>query len=369
MVGQLRAAHYHRFEIPLISSPVEFPQRDVPMDPYALGLLLGDGCLTTATTPSFSTADPELARALQATLPATDVFRKAELDYVLRRKGGGRGGVIVANPVTAVLRDLKLAGTRSGTKFVPELYLYNSSNVRHAMLQGLLDTDGGPVTQDARTCRIQYCTTSPRLREDVLFLVRSLGGIAYWRTRAVAGRAPGQANGRPVYYRADAYVIDIRLPRELAPFRLARKRDLYEPTGGGRPMRFIESIEPAGEEETVCIRVAAEDSLYVTDDFLVTHNSLNEAFIILDEAQNTTAPQMKMFLTRLGFGSQAVVTGDVTQIDLAGEKSGLVLAREILHDVEGIAMVDFNDRDVIRHELVARIVRAYDRFEKGNAPK
>jgi len=97
--------------------------------------------------------------------------------------------------------------------------------------------------------------------------------------------------------------------------------------------------------------------------------SLNEAFIILDEAQNTTAPQMKMFLTRLGFGSQAVVTGDVTQIDLAGEKSGLVLAREILRDVEGIAMVDFNDRDVVRHELVARIVRAYDRFEKGNAPK
>jgi phosphate starvation-inducible PhoH-like protein len=78
---------------------------------------------------------------------------------------------------------------------------------------------------------------------------------------------------------------------------------------------------------------------------------------------------MKMFLTRLGFGSQAVVTGDITQIDLAGEKSGLVLARDILRDVEGIAMVDFNDRDVIRHELVARIVRAYDRFEKGNAPK
>ncbi len=97
--------------------------------------------------------------------------------------------------------------------------------------------------------------------------------------------------------------------------------------------------------------------------------SLNEAFIILDEAQNTTAPQMKMFLTRLGFGSQAVITGDVTQIDLAGEKSGLVLAREILRDVEGIAMVDFDDRDVVRHELVARIVRAYDRFEKGNAPK
>jgi len=339
------------------------------MDPYALGLLLGDGCITTATTPSFTTADPELALALQATLPNTDVFRKADLDYVLRRKGGGRGGVTVANPVTAVLRVLKLAGTRSGTKFVPDEYVYNSPEVRLALLQGLLDTDGGPVTQNARTCTIQYCTTSPRLKEDVLFLVRSLGGVAYWRTRPLAGRAPGRAHGRPVFYRADAYVIDIRLPQAIAPFRLARKREIYERSGGGRPMRFIDSIEAAGREETVCIRVAAADSLYVTDDFLLTHNSLNEAFIILDEAQNTTAPQMKMFLTRLGFGSQAVVTGDVTQIDLAGEKSGLVLAREILRDVEGIAMVDFNDRDVVRHELVARIVRAYDRFEKGNAPK
>src|SRR5207245_8263616 len=78
--------------------------------------------------------------------------------------------------------------------------------------------------------------------------------------------------------------------------------------------------------------------------------SLNEAFIILDEAQNTTPQQMKMFLTRLGFGSQAVVTGDVTQIDLAGDRSGMVLAREILDGVEGIAMVDFDDRDVVRHE-------------------
>jgi phosphate starvation-inducible PhoH-like protein len=97
--------------------------------------------------------------------------------------------------------------------------------------------------------------------------------------------------------------------------------------------------------------------------------SLNEAFIILDEAQNTTPQQMKMFLTRLGFGSQAVVTGDVTQIDLAGDRSGLVLAREILRDVQGIAFVDFDERDVVRHELVARIVRAYDRFEKGGSAK
>jgi phosphate starvation-inducible PhoH-like protein len=92
--------------------------------------------------------------------------------------------------------------------------------------------------------------------------------------------------------------------------------------------------------------------------------TLSEAFIILDEAQNTTPAQMKMFLTRIGFGSQAVVTGDVTQIDLPDPRSGLVVAREILREVEGLAFVDFDDKDVVRHELVARIVRAYDRYER-----
>ncbi len=93
--------------------------------------------------------------------------------------------------------------------------------------------------------------------------------------------------------------------------------------------------------------------------------TLSEAFIILDEAQNTTAAQMKMFLTRIGFGSQAVVTGDVTQIDLVdGQKSGMNVAREVLKGVEGISFVDFDERDVVRHELVARIVRAYDRHER-----
>ncbi|HVR88857.1 MAG TPA: PhoH family protein [Candidatus Limnocylindria bacterium] len=94
--------------------------------------------------------------------------------------------------------------------------------------------------------------------------------------------------------------------------------------------------------------------------------TLNEAFIILDEAQNTTPAQMKMFLTRLGYGSQAVVTGDITQIDLAQpQSSGLLVAREILRGVEGLSFVDFDERDVVRHELVARIVHAYDRHEKG----
>ncbi|PYV92156.1 MAG: hypothetical protein DMG05_05410 [Acidobacteria bacterium] len=89
--------------------------------------------------------------------------------------------------------------------------------------------------------------------------------------------------------------------------------------------------------------------------------TLNDAFVILDEAQNTTSEQMKMFLTRLGFNSKAVITGDITQIDLpSGKTSGLIEARNIVAKVDGIAFVYFNERDVVRNPLVQRIVRAYD---------
>jgi phosphate starvation-inducible PhoH-like protein len=92
--------------------------------------------------------------------------------------------------------------------------------------------------------------------------------------------------------------------------------------------------------------------------------TLNDAFIILDEAQNTTREQMKMFLTRMGFGSRTVVTGDITQIDLPRDRaSGLVEAREIFRGLEGIAFVELGERDVVRHELVQTIVRAYERYE------
>ena len=91
--------------------------------------------------------------------------------------------------------------------------------------------------------------------------------------------------------------------------------------------------------------------------------TLNDAFVILDEAQNTTSEQMKMFLTRLGFGSKAVITGDVTQIDLpTGRTSGLVEAMKVVGDVEGISFIHFDEKDVVRHQLVQQIVKAYESY-------
>jgi phosphate starvation-inducible PhoH-like protein len=97
--------------------------------------------------------------------------------------------------------------------------------------------------------------------------------------------------------------------------------------------------------------------------------TLNNAFIILDESQNTTTSQMKMFLTRIGFGSTAVITGDVTQIDLPkGTRSGLVQVTSVLRKVKGISFTWFNSKDVVRHPIVQRIVEAYDEYDRQNIP-
>ncbi|MEU1307951.1 PhoH family protein [Streptomyces cinnamoneus] len=364
MIGNLRAAHARRYELPLLTAPVCFPKREVPLDPYALGLLLGDGCVSGRRTPSFTTADPDLVCALEAAVPGVKVRSRGGYDYLINRvsvAGDAEGGLLT-HPLKQALRTLDLLGSKSYSKFVPDDYLYNSADVRLAVLQGLLDTDGGPVTQKDRTCRIQYTTTSILLRDDVIALVQSLGGVAYTRRRKAEGREKGTALGT---HRRDAHIVDIRLPEGIEPFRLSRKLEKYHAAGGGgRPMRFIDSIEPAGREEAVCIQVAAEDSLYVTQDYLLTHNTLNDAFIILDEAQNTSPEQMKMFLTRLGFDSKIVITGDITQIDLpGGTKSGLRQVREILDGVQDVHFSMLTSQDVVRHKLVGRIVDAYEQYD------
>jgi phosphate starvation-inducible protein PhoH and related proteins len=365
MIGSLRAVHNHRYELPLLSAPVSFESRSIPIDAYALGVLLGDGCFSCRATPTFATTDPELAESLERLIPGIRVRQKSDVDYVLNRITRPGEVITIENPVTGAMRRLGLVGMKSSTKFVPEDYLFNSPEVRLGVLQGLFDSDGGPVTQHGRTCRIQFTTVSDRLRDDVTFLVQSLGGVVYSRTRKAEGRKPGLARGREALHRSDAHTLDIRLPEGVVPFRLPRKAAKYDATGGGRPMRFVHRIEPAGTEEAVCIQVAAADSLYVTEDFLLTHNTLNDAFIILDEAQNTSAEQMKMFLTRLGFGSKVVVTGDITQVDLpGGTRSGLRAAMQILDGIDDIHFAELTSADVVRHRLVSEIVDAYAKFEE-----
>lgn len=118
------------------------------------------------------------------------------------------------------------------------------------------------------------------------------------------------------------------------------------------------------------LRLKEKEAIEVVPLAYMRGRTLDDAFIILDEAQNTTKEQMKMFLTRMGFGSKVVVTGDVTQIDLPrGKKSGLVEAANILSDVKGIEFCHLHDVDVVRHDLVKKIINAYDAYDKKNPDK
>ena len=196
MVGSLRSAHQHRYELPLLSAPAQMAPREVPLDPYALGLLLGDGCITGKTTPTFATADPELADALEEALDGIELKPKGGYDYVLRHVHGHRGGVIVANPVTAALRELGLSGRGRTTKFVPEVYLHN-------------EPGGSPrrASGAARQRRRPRRPARPHLPHPVRHLLRAaarrrrLPRALAWRRRILpraGGRGPGARAARTV---------------------------------------------------------------------------------------------------------------------------------------------------------------------------
>jgi len=124
--------------------------------------------------------------------------------------------------------------------------------------------------------------------------------------------------------------------------------------------------EMLGPEETV--RLMERGTIEIAPLAYMRGRTLNDACVVLDEAQNTSPPQMKMFLTRLGFNSKMIITGDITQVDLPiGRGSGLRVAREVLQGIPGVAFVELTSRDVVRHRIVAAIVDAYQRFEENGS--
>ncbi len=124
---------------------------------------------------------------------------------------------------------------------------------------------------------------------------------------------------------------------------------------------LYDMLEPEGTQ-----RLLERGTIEVAPLAFMRGRTLNASFVILDEAQNTTPEQMKMFLTRIGFGTRAVVTGDVTQIDVAGGRSGLVGLEEILGTIEGVGFVRLNESDVVRNRIVRDIVSAYERVDRGD---
>lgn len=218
---------WQRYHIPLVQ-PVQHPRRDLPLDPYVLGVLLGDGYFG-GNSPQLSTSHEWLAEAVGERLPLGDTIRKHDAEnYTWGIKG---------QATTTALKELGLWGKLSATKFIPEIYLFASESQRRDLLRGLLVTDG---TWDGR--RRKYDSTSIHLIEGVCALVRSLGGNARYSKRT------GEKTG---------WRVSLRLPTL--------------PTGAGK--RYIKSIVEDMPQETMCIKVAADDGLYVTENYIVTHNT------------------------------------------------------------------------------------------------
>lgn len=267
-------------DIPLVGT-IKFAPRTVLVDPYLLGLLLGDGHLRD-TSVYFCNADEWIIDRVRETVSVQGLqvkrHEEARLDgrpsydYIIsngngKGSGGGRGHH--TNPVLAGLRNYGLLEKRAWNKRVPDEYLFNSPDVRLAVLQGLMDTDG---TIDEANRTISFVTTSPGLADDVVFLVRSFGGIA-----TVTCRSPhtntGLIAGRNVQGWREQYKVTINLPAGVNPFRLPRKAERVVPKTVYAPKRYITAVEYIGEEEAQCIAVDHPEHLYVTDDLIVTHNT------------------------------------------------------------------------------------------------
>ncbi|WP_030773520.1 MULTISPECIES: helicase-related protein [unclassified Streptomyces] len=237
-----------------VAVPVDLGNGDrQPLDPYLMGVLIGDGSF--GHNLRLSTADNEILAAVEAAVaPHCEMVAVpgSAFDHTIRTSGP-RGGTR-RDPVIQAVRDLGLWGATSHDKFVPDVYKNAPVKDRLAVLQGLMDTDG---TLHANGMSISFCSASRRLAEDVAWLVRSLGG----RARVLPKKA--------------AFNVSVALPEEFEPFRLPRKAARMRP----RPKyntfrRGIRAVRHVGPKPVQCISVEHSSHAYVTDNFTVTHNTM-----------------------------------------------------------------------------------------------
>ncbi len=264
----------YNIRIPVVER-VNFNERNLPLDPYMLGALLGDGCISNRYTVLFTNIDAQIIKYVKEECIEhdCDLLLKASpsangIDYRVKGKNG-------INKVNKIIRELNLSGTVSDTKFIPEEYLLSSHEQRLALLQGLMDTDGTVLKRGTKTT-ITYCTTSERLRDGVQQLVWSLGGKCSYSVRLP------QNNDHKI-----AYDLYVSLPNPKDCFRLIRKKDLCQDVWGGGNRaetmirRTIVDIKLVGKEESSCISIDHPEHLYITDNFTVTHNSITSAIFLL----------------------------------------------------------------------------------------
>ena len=227
-------------------------------------------------------------------------------------------------------------------------------NLKDIFLNTVFKTESGKPVTPRNQAQKQYIDAIEK--NDILFAIGPAGTGKTYLAMAMAvaaftnGRVKRIVLTRPAVEAGEALGF---LPGDMAEKITPYLKPLYDALYDMLGVKKAEAL-------------IAEDRIEIAPLAFMRGRTLNNSFIILDEAQNTSTEQMKMFLTRTGFGSKAVVTGDITQIDLpANKKSGLVEARHLLYGIEGIQFIYFTKDDVVRHELVSRIIEAYEQEKKA----
>ena len=262
-IGSLQKRNH---SIPMVES-VEFEEKSVQLDPYMLGLLLGDGTLCRSNI-KFCSADKEIVDDMSNISSEYGCLLKSEdggINYRINQNGSRKiiDGII----------SLGLKGTKSDSKFIPNEYLFNSSDIRLSILRGLMDTDGF-VSKDGTS--VVYYSVSNQLANGVKFLVQSFGGKAVITTRNPRYKYNGEVRSGKI-----CFCVHISLPPEINPFKMKRKADLVRPKSKYKPTRYIDRVEYVGKFEAKCISVNNSEHLYITDDFIVTHNTSIAAVVAM----------------------------------------------------------------------------------------
>ena len=447
------------------NEPVQFIQQQLPMPPYSLGVLLGDGSLSNSIT--FSNTDDELIEKVNAEMSRIGCYCVKQspdrISYNIRSNlytkkiakevcvinthtgdiakyssvGVAAQNLAInsntlqtrcrrlsyieglqysfentnkkyTNPAKEIIYNLGILGKRAMHKSIPNIYKYSSITDRLELLRGLMDTDG---SVKEKTGEASFCTTSKQLAQDVIELVQSLGGKAKLRSINRIGKTSVlKKTNRMITARHISYEFTVTLPNDMNPFYISRKANRYK-------NNFMQSIGICDIVETVakpvqCIRVENPEHLYITDNYIVTHNTAEEklhpyllpildeisyfipisqfvtlklnnkieivplglmrgrnfhnSFIVADECQNASYDQIKMLLTRLGTNSKMVLTGDVSQSDLQRNmRGGFYTMTQVLGQIEGIGISQLDCSDIVRNPIIGKILSQLDTFENN----
>ncbi len=252
----------NKWYIPIIK-PIEFETKELKIDPYVLGCLLGDGGISIRNTIGFTTIDEQIKFEIERRLPENHrlVIRKNSIkDYGLTSDGKN-------NYINQALKKYNLKGCNSHTKFIPNDFKFASIKQRLELLQGILDTDGHVTKQQGL---IEITLASKQLIDDVQFIIESLGGVGRVHEKWV------NYNGeKRLYYR-----LHIKLPPEFTPFKLKRKIEAFVAPSKYLPNRAIVDVKYVGKKDAQCIMVDSDDHLYATDHCILTHNTLSSILYV-----------------------------------------------------------------------------------------